>query len=760
MEHRVLVASPVRQKESILAEFFQSLELLDTSGLTLDFAFIDDNNEHDLLLKFSSNKENARIFPGNPENPYYCNETRHYWQEGLMWKVAAYKDQFIKLALEEGYDYLFLVDSDLYLQPPTLNHLISLGKDIVSEVFWTKWQPGQIPLPQVWVTDQYQLYHTQRGEDVSNEEGNKRTAEFLHMLAKPGTYKVGMLGACTLISRRALALGVAFREIYNLNLMGEDRHFCIRAAALGLELYADTHYPPFHIYRESELQDLQEYKRQKCITAEKGRRITLAMLVSNESDRYLESVLKHAVQYIDAAVILDDASDDNTVEICQTILQDVPLTLVSNPEPGFHNEIILRKQLWEMAAATGPDWILLLDADEVFEDKAPAVLRELAAHSDIYHYSFRLYDMWAENSYREDTYWSAHKVYRPFMVRYVPGFNYLWQETPQHCGRLPKNIYELPGETSQLRIKHLGWLKPEDRLAKYKRYQRLDPGAIYGIREQYESILNPQPHLILWEEGLGESSRQPQADTPKAIPDASAALWDKIWQNPISEWDPLSEQIYHTIKQEVKALRGKKILEAGSGSGRISLKLALEGAEVSLLDYSDKALEAAQTLFAKYQLPAKYIKADLREPLPFADNEFDLVWNAGVMEHFLEDEQLAITKELARISPEFHTFNPYAKSIFYTLGKWIAEQNGSWIYGKEYPVSSMKDVFRNSGFQLKEEYSIVHLNSLDFLEFIPGGSNVKNAMSLYLQSLSESGRKEVFNLLGGYLLYSKGVKIN
>ncbi|MFZ5754692.1 MAG: glycosyl transferase, partial [Bacillota bacterium] len=190
------------------------------------------------------------------------------------------------------------------------------------------------------------------------------------------------------------------------------------------------------------------------------------------------------------------------VEVCRKVLQGIPLTLVSNKEPSFHNEIILRKQLWEMVVKTEPDWILVLDADEIFEDRAPAVLRELAQNREVYYYAFRLYDMWAENYYREDTYWNAHQWYRPFMVRYLPDFRYVWQETPQHCGRLPKNITELKGQASQLRLKHLGWLKPEDRLQKYYRYKQLDPRALYGIKEQYESILDPRPNLIPWEEEL------------------------------------------------------------------------------------------------------------------------------------------------------------------------------------------------------------------------------------------------------------------
>lgn len=531
MKYRVLIASPVKQKPDILKEFLESLEHLDDSDLAMDFAFFDDHNDHDLLARFAQGKANVRIFPGDPKqanDSYLCDETNHHWQEENIWKVAHYKDIFIKLALADNYDYLFLVDSDLYLHPKTLTHLASLGKDIVSEVYWTKWEQALIPLPQVWVTGNYVLHCARRDETLTEQEANRRTADFLQMLSRPGTYKVGGLGACTLINRKALSLGVSFREIYNVNYVGEDRHFCIRAAALGLELYADTHYPPLHIYRPSDLARLREYKQslppiplspKYCLDQPpdthlsnhpleksqvlpcpqgQGPAITLMMLVRNEAGRYLERVLRHAAQYIDRAVILDDASEDNTVEICRSALNGIPLVMHSNPNPLFHNEIILRKQLWAMATKTKPDWILALDADEIFEDAAINALRELATRPDVDYYAFRLYDMWTETHYREDSYWCAHNWYRPFMVRYLPGFNYLWQETPQHCGRLPYNITELKGATSELRVKHLGWMKPADRLSKYHRYKRLDPHARYGLIGQYESILDPRPNLLKW----------------------------------------------------------------------------------------------------------------------------------------------------------------------------------------------------------------------------------------------------------------------
>lgn len=179
MKRKVLIASPIRQKKEILTEFLESLELLDTSGLDVDFVFTDDLNDHDLLNAFAKGKANIRIFSTNTDDSYLCDETTHHWQENLVWKVARFKDEFIKLALEEEYDDLFLVDSDLYLHPKTLIHLISLGKDIVSEVFWTKWVPGIQPLPQVWLGDEYRLYHAARGGELTEEQQRQRSKEFL-----------------------------------------------------------------------------------------------------------------------------------------------------------------------------------------------------------------------------------------------------------------------------------------------------------------------------------------------------------------------------------------------------------------------------------------------------------------------------------------------------------------------------------------------------------------------------------------------------
>lgn len=500
---KVLVGSPIRQKPAILKEFLESLERVDQTKCSLDYFFIDDNvidESKALLHSFSQRNGGKCQILGAEEGPsseYLCNEITHYWKDDNIWKVAGFKDRMIDLAREKNYDYLFLIDSDIVLHPKTIEQLIEDNKEIISEVFWTRWNPQSIPLPQVWLYDQYTLNEQVAGENLSQEEVTKRSFDFINKLKRPGVYEVGGLGACTLISKSAIQKGISFRKIPNLTFWGEDRHFCIRAGALGLSLHVDTHYPAYHIYRESNLDGVAAYKR-KC--DQNMPRLTLAMCVKNEANRYLRDVLAKAKEYITDAVIIDDASTDNTVEVCQELLKDIPLRIIKNSESKFSNEVNLRKQLWEEATKTDPDWVLILDADQIFEDRFKDEIAQMLKNPEVDVYCFRLYDFWNNTHYREDGLWNAHLRHIPFLVRYRPEVAYQWKETPQHCGSFPITIYNFKMASSPLRLKHFGWSKEEDRIQKNKRYQELDPDAIWGIKAQYDSILDASPHLIKWEE--------------------------------------------------------------------------------------------------------------------------------------------------------------------------------------------------------------------------------------------------------------------
>ncbi|SNS05657.1 Glycosyltransferase, GT2 family [Anaerovirgula multivorans] len=506
---RVLVGSPVYQKPEILKVFLKSLKKLNRHTISIDYMFVDDNideNSSQLLTEFERDESKVMILCGEEQGVYLCNDESHHWDDGLMLKVANYKNSIINYAIENNYDYLFFVDSDLVLQPNLIEHLKTANKDIISEIFWSQWHNDRPFEPNVWLFDEYDLVPKKLGEKLSQKEMDIRQIKFLNQLRIPGLYEVGGLGACTLISRAALVEGVSFDPIKNLTIHGEDRFFCIRAAVLGIDLFVDTHYPAYHIYREKDLAGVQNYvKDYEADLAfvrqykKQGNKITLSMIVKNEEGRYLNQMLNSLKMHIDEAVIIDDGSCDNTVNMCREILKDIPLHVIQNEQSMFASEVGLRKKQWSETIKTNPDWILNLDADEILEDSFWDKAQKLINNQNYDFYCFKLYDMWSETHYREDEYWNAHSIYRPFLMRYQPDFNYIWHETPQHCGRFPINTFSFPRATSEFRVKHFGWATQEDRVEKYKRYGLLDPDAIYGIREQYDSIMDTNPNLIRWD---------------------------------------------------------------------------------------------------------------------------------------------------------------------------------------------------------------------------------------------------------------------
>jgi GT2 family glycosyltransferase len=175
--------------------------------------------------------------------PDFDGAEGHVWNKANIGKVAAMRNAGIEAFLATDAEYLFIVDADLILHPKLVEHLVSLNKDIVSEVFWTVWPSDGaegLHAPNVW---DYQPY-------------SHKSVESITEMREPMTKRVGGLGACTLIHRRVLENpNMRFDPVPSLMLEGEDRWFCVRAEANGFELWADTHYPPFHVYRREQLDE-------------------------------------------------------------------------------------------------------------------------------------------------------------------------------------------------------------------------------------------------------------------------------------------------------------------------------------------------------------------------------------------------------------------------------------------------------------------------------------------------------------------------
>ncbi len=222
---RILITAPLRQDADIFCEYQKGLDRLRIpDGYEAERYFlVNDCNEVIPHIR------NARYDVTETGEVYEKTGNDHLWTMDLMWKMGDLRNRTIREMLDGGFDYWLSADTDLILDPATLEWLIKADKDIVSEIFWTQAPTGKWWC-NAWLQDQA----------VGMPEEWHR----------PGLYQVGMTGALTLVKRKVFEAGVDYSRIPNIRmaLRGEDRHFCVRAACAGFEMWVDTHCPATHLY--------------------------------------------------------------------------------------------------------------------------------------------------------------------------------------------------------------------------------------------------------------------------------------------------------------------------------------------------------------------------------------------------------------------------------------------------------------------------------------------------------------------------------
>ena len=93
------------------------------------------------------------------------------------------------------------------------------------------------------------------------------------------------------------------------------------------------------------------------------------------------------------------------------------------------------------------------------------------------------------------------------------------------------------------------------------------------------------------------------------------------------EWDVLLTPTKPVPHAWFGELKGKKVLGLASGGGQQIPIFAALGAEVTVLDYSEKQLESERLVAAREGYAVDVVRADMTKPLPFADGSFDLVFH-------------------------------------------------------------------------------------------------------------------------------------
>lgn len=214
---RILVGGPARETQSTLFNAYMDGLRAQATGVECTKCGFDLEITHDVVPD-----------PGGPR-----------WVQGKIDRVAKVRQAYLDRAVADGYDGLFLLDSDVMLGPGVLERMWAVDAPVVYGVFWTHsdWGGTLAPWPQVWNVNPYGW-----------------TQECADALRAPGVNEVEVLGggACTLIR------GDGFQSHYWPPLMsvrplpalwsGEDRTYCLGLECRGIRQIAVTGLPIHHCY--------------------------------------------------------------------------------------------------------------------------------------------------------------------------------------------------------------------------------------------------------------------------------------------------------------------------------------------------------------------------------------------------------------------------------------------------------------------------------------------------------------------------------
>lgn len=116
-------------------------------------------------------------------------------------------------------------------------------------------------------------------------------------------------------------------------------------------------------------------------------------------------------------------------------------------------------------------------------------------------------------------------------------------------------------------------------------------------------------------------------------------IWDEVWQTAAAGNVITALREYYSSKLRNLIMphisMRSRVLELGCGTATLLLSLASRVQEVVGLDISSQGLKIAQRHQEEIgAVNARFIKADCQH-VPF-ENEFDLTYSAGLIEHFFE----------------------------------------------------------------------------------------------------------------------------
>jgi len=163
------------------------------------------------------------------------------------------------------------------------------------------------------------------------------------------------------------------------------------------------------------------------------------------------------------------------------------------------------------------------------------------------------------------------------------------------------------------------------------------------------------------------------------------------------------------LAERILEFDANSVLEAGSGYGMTSVLLGAGVEKRVLLDLEPVALATAARLFAEKGESGEFVVGDLLS-MGFKEGAFDLVFNAGVLEHFDFSMRCQALCEMYRVvrpggrvlvAVPNHFSHPYRYSYHYR------KKRGRWPYPDELPIYDLREEIQAAGLQLTQQRETV-----------------------------------------------------
>lgn len=378
----------------------------------------------------------------------------------------------------------------------------------------------------------------------------------------------------------------------------------------------------------------------------------LAMLRIKNEEEWIGKVLEAASPLVDGFVILDDGSTDGTPNICKQFPKVLHYETQYKPDL---DEVRDKERLLQLTLAQEPDWVIALDGDEVLEEGAAELIRQVISTIDRNNPQYTAFSMqflyfWND----KETYRIEDSIYGNFWQKRL--FTTWGQEVNEltfrptghggnfHCGSVPSNLAG-KSRAIDVKVKHYGYLWKEQREKKKKWYEELDPAAAH--KGYYDHLTEEEGMELAWWETRRNVS-------PLKYPKAN------------NYYQQFTCELLEVIPAD------SRVLDLGCGYGRLAreLKKRNDGVELVGIDHNSQALRVAKGYCQNS------LSHDLeKDPWHTAINgKFDVVVLDKVLEELMEPETVLIKaakilKEDGYLLISTHSGRNFMELVNYCKGK-------------------------------------------------------------------------------------------